>query len=171
MNTFNKQSGMTLIELIVVIAVGAIIVAGTFALVPLVMGGSENQSEIRNISVVTSGITTAFENENTYADLDDAYVIGASFLPETYKFNAAGTEVRHRLGNGGSVTFAPATISVANDAFSITYDNVPSDSCQSIVQALYNRFNEVTVDGAAISGPADITSNCADGVAIVFTRL
>ena len=85
---------------------------------------------------------------------------------------------------GGLVVLAPATLGggAADNAFSISYANVPGEVCTKLVTSAGAQFDQVTVGGTPVKifgsnvvNPVLTATNCnADagtGVPIVFTSL
>lgn len=153
-----RQGGYTLPELII----GAL-VAGALALIffgayKYFVVDAKVKAEISNQQLISGAIRDDWKASNDYAGLSAAGMIIRKRVPEKMITNAT---LQNRWG--GSVSVDPGSINGGtNNAFSITYNNVPVDACLNFVAGAVDGYAQVTIDGTAVKTP---TSSYNQGTA------
>lgn len=173
-NFKKKQSGFTLVELGIVVAIAAVIIGISLVVVPGLLASTRANAEVSELPAIATKIQRAYANQPNYATLTHSTVVGLKVFPES---SVAGTVVTNRWG--GLVTIAPfaAGLLSANDAFTFTTTGVPSVECVQVVQSLERSARAIAVgavqvkaDAAALN-LATLGTNCglSNSNTLVFT--
>lgn len=153
----SSTQGMSLIELLLVVGLAAIILAGMFVAYNKVQSTNAANTESANISTLRAGIKNLYGTTSNYSGVTEVILLQARVVPDSMR-TAAGTTINNSFG--GAVTVAPATFAGnANSAFAITYPNVPVDVCAKLVVAVSQSFNLVTVNGTTVKNTSTATGN------------
>ena len=170
-----RQSGFTLVELGIVVAIAAIIIGIGLVVVPSILASTRANAEISELPTITTKIQRAYANQPNFAALTQAGIVNLNVFPESVVNKTAGT-IANRWG--GAVTIAPATLKQANDAVAITSADIPTAECLQIGQGVEGAMRKITVgttvvkaDGVSAADPAALGTACnaAATVSMIFT--
>jgi type II secretory pathway pseudopilin PulG len=103
------------------------------------------------ILTMTAEAQKLYGNNNQYGQVTTAIAVQGNIVPA--RLRIAGTNTAQNKYNG-AITFAPATITSANDSLTMTYANVLKDDCQDVVNAVQALMRQVQVAGTDVK-PAD----------------
>jgi prepilin-type N-terminal cleavage/methylation domain-containing protein len=166
--------GLTMVELSVVLVIGALLLAAVF------IGFRANQarSEVRlNTSLVTeiaAELQAKFGRTGQYANTTVALAVQSRAIPE--ELRVAGTNTAQN-GYGGLIALAAQTCTVANDCLDLTWPQVPQSQCMDLVIATQSVARRITVNGVAVKALdgvlnlATLATNCeaVGAPAVVFS--
>ncbi len=121
------QKGFSLLELLLVVAVGAVLILAGLAAYRLVSENNNVNEALRLLNTLKQQIQTAYQGEGEYSGdvlitLRDLRAFPAGVL------NAAGDTANHPFG--GTITFA-----VDDQTFDINYNGIRRSACIAIGQA------------------------------------
>lgn len=155
-----KMRGFTLIELGIVLTIIAIL--ALFA-VPRVQGylysgrvqptASETAAavaQLRSLAASNGAVTQPYLAATGLTMLHFATALRdrSNALIPTVGADAAGSSVVHRLGATGSlIAFAPAQVTLAGDAFTLSFPTVNGAACADFAAALQVQARAVTITG------------------------
>lgn len=162
------QSGMTLIEMIMLLSIAGIII--TFAIINFsdVLGTSETQSAQQNLLNVRISISEAYSSETNYSSLSNSEAINLKAVPSSI---IRGTTLQNSFG--GTITLAPN--SSDNQFFDITYTSIPEAACAKMALLSRGEWQSVSVNGSDIpqtgsGGTTAAASACTSGSnTIIYT--
>ena len=164
-----SQKGFSLLELLLVVAVGAILILAGLAIYRNVTNQTQVNEASRLVNVLKQEAQKLWQGEGTYGAVGDdmnEVLINANAVPNRY---ITGTDaINSPFDTDVEVTSAGTT-------FTITMEAVPQGACINL-GTLYNAndpdFASVSIDGTAQIAP-DVTfvnANCAaGGVDMVWT--
>lgn len=185
-----SNKGFTLTEILLVVGFIALAGIGVYVVYNKVQTGNAANTEARNIDAIRAGVKNIYGATVNYTNLTNKVLLDARVVPDNMRAGNSGTAIINSFG--GTVTVAPVTFNAGpgntNNAFSITYTNVPVDVCSKLVSVAAPGFNKVAIGtgtGTEVKNTAgangnelDIaaaTSNCAaaagTGAEIEFTSL
>lgn len=160
------QSGVTLIELTVTLAVFAALIALAVPIGNVLLGNTEVQGQKTRLTTIQRNVQDLFSGRSNYANLDTSAAIDASVFP---KDMVSGSSVVHAWGADVTVEAANDTNGNADRAFEVTWEQVPEDACTDM--ATGSSAVEVSINGSAVSDsdgsvdPTQAGSQCAGGEA------
>lgn len=172
-----KKKAIGLIELLIVIVIGAIVVATVLRTVSSINEKNALTNETNNVPLYMNAIDRILVKQGeTTAGLDNDFMITSGAIPKGVVFNEATGEIRNQFG--GTIVFsdAGATSAISKD---ITYTQVPRrDICIDFVNNSKGfGFDEIEVDGNTLDlttmSSADLTPACNSGtdtLTVVFTK-
>lgn len=171
-----KQKGFSLIEILVVLAVIAILVGGIVAAVQGLNSDAEVSNEARNINTMSDRVKKMY-GSSAFTGLTTAVAWDGGIFPDALTEAAGASNAGGIHSWKGLVTIASATLNgIANGGYAITYATVPGESCLDLVTSVEGRFDEITVAGTPVKAfngvlnRATAATNCAaNTVALVFT--
>jgi type II secretory pathway pseudopilin PulG len=143
-----KYAGFNALELMMVLAVIAI---GIGVAIRTMSGNSNKQNTnqmVSDITALVNNVKNAYTSSTSgYSNLTTTSAIEASLIPTDLKVPTGGTTIQNQF-QGGTVEVA----SVNNgEAFSVTYTNVPSAICNSVITSLGgSSFVSITVNGTSV---------------------
>lgn len=167
------QKGFTLVEVAIVVAVGALLLIGV-SQAPTIIANNRANAEIAELPQVVANIQKIYANRSNFVGIDNAQVIGLKAFPEDRVDGAASLLSRW----GESITVAPADVGTGTDnGVSLTYALVPSAECINVIQGVEGRFYTIEVAGTEVKtdgGDLDLAAlstqcNSDTEVGIVYT--
>ena len=141
-----KSLGITLIEALLAIAVGAVLIIGAIAFYMSASADTQTSTANQQVQAVVSNIRALYSSQSSYTGLDNTIAVQGKVFPSTM-VTGASTPATALVRNPwkGNVVVAPVTTVAAGDSFSVVYPNVPQDACIKLVSS------GATVGGAVIS--------------------
>ena len=137
-----NKSGITLIEALAVIGLGALLIASGLIL----FGNAQDQNRIKNETTNLSNVLKRMEevfSEDDITGITMAEMVTAGVFNDSMKINAAGDTVYNSWN--GTVTVTPQDFAT----YDVVYTSVPVDEvCIDFVKATRKvGFDEITVGG------------------------
>jgi len=148
------QQGFTLLEMMMVIVISLLMMAGVFGLVSMAMGNSKVKDAQQNISTIRMGVQNLYSGQPNYSGLSNTIAENAGIFPDKL-IKSAGT-IKNAWN--GDVTIAPNS---DPSKFDVTYKSVPQEACMKL--AVLSGFDEITVGGTGVNDIAGASSECASG--------
>lgn len=161
------ESGFTLLELLLVVGVGALLLVGGIATYRQVTSGNQTNEAQRELQRVTSSVRTAYQSQNDYSGLDTDTAIQLGVFPGL----ATGTTPTNPFGGDTTV------VENGTDArlFDLEMTDVPEAACIRLGTSIQDpaELDNLDIGGTAVTVPAsiaDVTAPCAGApVDITFT--
>lgn len=142
------QHGFTLVELIVVIAIGFGIIFLAMTKIPQVLANSRASGEITELPGVTAEMQRIASNRPNWSTFTlDALIRNNAFPENRVTVPSSGAATAQNRW-GGAVTFASGTISNTGDIGRIVSTAVPQRECKTVVLGVAQVFRRVYIDGA-----------------------
>lgn len=160
---FQRQAGATLIEIIMVVALIAIITIGALVYYNTAQDGSRVQESVGNITALSAVIRNQFSTQGDYNGISETVVMKFGGVPESMLVRTGTTpkNLKHPWNNGtGAVTVSPATTTATDDSFEITLVKIPAKLCNDLVSKTYRHFLKTEVGSTAVSSVATIAGAC-----------
>lgn len=145
-----KQRGVTLIELVVVIGIAALIVVTAMSFFSSASDSNKIKDEVANIGTLNANINRLYTSATDYSNISIDLLRQAGAVPKNM---IKGTTVQNKWG--GAVTIAAA--GTGNSRYDLTYANVPGEACTQMVAAVYAAFEKVTIKGTVVHDPNNNT--------------
>lgn len=178
-----NKKGFTLVEILLVVGFIAIASIGIYVVYAKVNAGGQANAEARNLDVLRAGIKNLYGANKNYDKITEEVVNQAGITPDAMN---RGKSIINTFG--GAVTVKSADMGKgSNNAFEITYENVPPDVCAKLAPTAGAQFDTLTVGSSEAKkygdnqiDPAMIAAGCnagaagvnkADGVTITFGSL
>lgn len=137
------QQGFTLIEIAVVVAIiGAVL--GLFIGGRYITSWWNGKGEGDYVSGALNCARASWQS-NTFTGVTLAALVNNNCFPESVSTGKGTAGASANNVFGAAYVVAPATVSVANDAVSITSANVPSASCNAVVKTVASIASTITV--------------------------
>ncbi len=124
-----RQKGVTMIELSVVLVVGALLAAAVF------FGLQSNQRRVElsdNTAAITeiiSSLKKNFGRANQYATMTTALAVQSRAIPDNLRLTATTAQNSY----GGAITVGPVACVAVNDCASLLWPSVPRAQCMDLV--------------------------------------
>lgn len=145
------QAGLTLIELLIALAISAILLVGAFYGYQAVWG-AKGQNDGQLLAQAAQCARNIYSNAPDFTGISASNLAASSCFPAG---NVSGTSPNFTVkdSNGYVLTAAPATLTTTNDAVSFTLSAIPKDLCSQILPALAPAASQMTA-GPAGNGSA-----------------
>jgi major structural subunit of bundle-forming pilus len=159
-----RQRGLTLIEAAMVLAISTLVVAGIMVFFQSASINSKTNEAMNQLSSLQSNVRSLYSSQPTYNGLNSELLINASGVPNKM---VNGTALTHAFNAEAAV--APASVgSGANNAFTVTYSDIPSEACVSMAtKDLGTGLVSLSVGGSNIPlspiNLADVNTACGSG--------
>lgn len=166
LNFKSKNSGFTLLEILLVIGVVAVFGVVVYATLDKVNSANAAKKEVDNLSILRAGIANGYSGQSGYPGLTALVTINGKFAPDSM-VNAAGTGLINSWG--GAITVTPVKFpssATANNAFQIVYPLVPAKSCNKFVSDVASSFNRVTIGTTVVKDDSVATTKNLDVAAL-----
>ena len=166
-----KGKGFTMIELLIGVAFIAIAGLAVLALYNRMQSSANADETRKQILAVQTGIREQYPNANK-TGLNIGTLVTAKKIPEPM-VNGAGASNKW----GGAVTVAVASVNGGtNNGYAISFADVPSGECNSVVTGLLSNFPEIAVGATTVKDAAttpdsdDIANACDNDTNLVVVR-
>lgn len=153
----NKEGGFSLLELLLVVGVGALLLLAGIATYRLVTQGTSVNEAVRVLTTIKEKTQRAFQGQRGYG------TSGADLVPTLVTMKAFPAGVldgddipRHSWG--GEIDIE---VNTNSQQFDITFNGVPTDACVNLgttFDADDTDFVELSVGGAAVTGELNATT-------------
>lgn len=169
-----RQTGATLIEIIMVVALIAIITIGALTYYNSASESSKVQEAVGGLTGLSAVIRNQFQSQGDYQGLTEALVFRSTNVPVNMKSVVNTDNLRHPWSQtAAAVLVAPAASPYAN--FTITFAELPRGACVEITSKVYKSFTSMTVNGTTVTpttGAATASLACTDTNTnvLVFTQ-
>jgi prepilin-type N-terminal cleavage/methylation domain-containing protein len=151
--TTNRESGFTLLELLLVIGVAALLLIGAIATYRLVTDGNKTTDSIRMLLSVRQETETMAEQQGgLYTGI--AFATGTSNTASPMVTSGILRDKQKNPFNGNITIATTADAGGTADAnLNVTFDNVSQSGCSKLAQAINspNEIIKVTINGTAYS--------------------
>lgn len=164
-----RQTGMTLIEIIVVLAIGALIIGGALSLYSNASSAQASNQMNSDLTAVRASVKSIYSTQGGYGTASlNSVLINAQKVPTT--MSVSGTTINHAL-NGTLV------VNGATNNFTMTTSNIPTDVCVALLSAA-SGFTSIQVGSNAARtafpiSPSTASTDCSAAAtqSIVFTAV
>lgn len=162
----NHAGGFTLVELIVVIAIGFGIIFLAMTQVPRALANSRASGEIAELPGIAAEMQRVAANRPNWSTFTMDSLVRNNAFPDnrtTVPTSGAATATNRW---GGAVTFASGTLVTAGDIGRLVSNSVPKRECKSVVVGVAQVFRRVYVDGSNSGTVGAGTLVKGDGAAV-----
>jgi prepilin-type N-terminal cleavage/methylation domain-containing protein len=151
MKLMKKKHGFSLLELLLVVAVGAVLLLAGLAVYRNVTQNANVNEAMRLLNVIKQETQRLFQGEGEYGTADlNSLLQNANVIPSSA---LNGTEIRHPFND-------TVTVTGVDDTFTILFRNVPRAACISLGQS-YNGddpdFVQLEIRTTTITGDVSVT--------------
>jgi hypothetical protein len=157
-----KQKGATLLELVMFIGLAALILIGGVSWYITASEGQRISDEVSNVNAITALVRNTYTTQNNFSGLTNSVITRSSQFPDKMRIAGDTSRIKSGWENNG-VALAPATILVANDAFTITYLDVPEGPCIDFATRTFRFYERTRVNATVITSVANVATACVAG--------
>lgn len=156
--------GVLSIEMLVILAVIAIMVITIFLNAGSLFGKNETSNELANVQDIMTNTRTLLKTQGVYDFSDSSAMMGALIefggVPKSMTVVGESTSGSATLINtwGGSVTLAPAASSGGKTGFTLTYEKVPQQACATLATKVSQAVAETAINGSSTVGTVSATT-------------
>lgn len=147
------QRGFTLIEVLIVIALVAVMLGAVFAVANRVNVQSTLSDFSSNMTLMASETRTAFRPQGTFVGVNPSVLIGMGIVPPSM---VSGSAIVTPWA-GSTVEVAPEMVSVAGDAVRFTVSGIPGAQCAAFVAAMEPAFARIRVGPTNVKNMTAVT--------------
>lgn len=168
---FKRQAGATLIEIIMVVALIAIITIGALTYFNSASESSKVQESVSALTGLSAVVRNQFQSQGDYNGLTESLLFRSTNVPVSIKSTVNADQLRHPWSQtAASVLVVPAGSPYAT--FTITFAELPRGACVEITSKVYKNFEGMTVNGTSVTpttGAATASLSCTDTNTNVLT--
>jgi Tfp pilus assembly protein PilE len=140
------QAGLTLLELALVLLVGAILIAGAVLLYSQNLRSTSINANVQAIQSISGKIKQKYGVLGQYGDITTANAAQNGIFGDlrVVGSNTAVTPFSTQI------TVAPATLSATNDSVLLTWPGTPSAQCSDIVVGVQSALRQISVGNTEV---------------------
>ncbi|QOU76430.1 hypothetical protein JAB4_059300 (plasmid) [Janthinobacterium sp. HH102] len=172
-----KQRGISAIQIMLGVLVGALVLIGGLSLLRWVDSAKVNNdlSELNDLKART--VSYALNHNGSFSGVTQETIIGLDFFPSNRVSGASGSRVVQNQWKG-LITVAPATTATANDSLLFTYTGITSAACKELSLKAAQLAAAISVGGTPVKpslgtlNEATMITSCDQGndnVTIAYT--
>lgn len=135
-----EEGAITVAETLIALGVGAAVLAAVFAGVPAVMESRNASNGLSGLAQAATSVRMTFGSRNNFNGLTTELASRLSGFPRSFR---SGSRVIHPWG--GTINVAGAS-----DNFTITFNDLPTGACSSMVASSLELADSVTVGGTTV---------------------
>lgn len=169
---FRRQTGATLIEIIMVVALIAVITIGSFMYYNSASQASKVQEALTGLDAISQIIQNQYATSTNYSGLTEGVVVNSGSVASNIKSSVAGNLKHPWSAVAAAVTIGvnPAAVPAAS-SFLITYTLVPQGACVDLVSKAFNKYPLIRVNGTSITNAGVSSVACTTtSNTIAFTQ-
>ncbi len=150
----NNAKGFSLIEILLVVGFVALASVGVYTIYNKVQVTNQANQEARNIDLIRAGVKSLYGSKTNFGTVTNTVVNQGRITPENMRDTDTTNLTNIFNSFGGTVTVAPGTLGsgAANNAFIITYSNVPAAICIKLASAGGAQFDQVSIGADIVTG-------------------
>lgn len=170
--SYRRASGATLIEIIMVVALIAIITIGSFLYYNSASQASKVQEALSGLEAISTIVDNMYATSANFSGLTEAVVVNSGSVQSNIKSTVVGNLKHPWDSTAAAVTLGvnPAAVPVAS-SFLITYTLVPQGACVDLVGKAFNKFPAIRVNGTSIANAGTAATACSNTTnTIAFTH-
>ncbi|WP_413499874.1 type 4 pilus major pilin [Buttiauxella gaviniae] len=146
MKNKKRNIGFSLLEMLLVLAVSAVIVIAAFMIYPKISASQKIDNDTKLLSVINSGIKSIYTSTANYDGLSvktaiDAHIIPDDNVEDGLIWNSWGANVQIEPYYDGS--------------YYIAFENISPDACSKFVAQAGSSYFKILVDGTEIKNTAN----------------
>ncbi|HGB3840603.1 TPA: type 4 pilus major pilin [Salmonella enterica subsp. enterica serovar Sandiego] len=146
MRLHTRTKAFSLLEMMLVLAVAAVLVIGVFMIYPKVSSSQKIDSDMKLLSTINGGIKGIFASKANYDGLSTDMVIKAQLVPED---NIEDGQIWNAWG-------ATVLIDAWYDgSYRIGFENISPDACPKFISQAGASFFKIQVEGTEVKNTAD----------------
>ena len=138
-----KNVGFTLIELMITLGVISVLSAGTYVGYRIYQTREQTNTAVQSSRTLATTLMQTYGRTGSFANLSTQDIIHGKLFPA----NLSVSNQTLQSPWGGSVAVAPA---VSNEAYALTWGQVPSGICSNMVSQLNRNFAEIQINGQVV---------------------
>ena len=142
-----ERGAITIAETLIALGVGATVLAVVFAAVPALIASRNANNALNGLAQAATSVRMTFGPRNNYTGLTDDLASSLAGFPRQF---ISGSNLRHPWG--GAIAFAPVTDNIQR--FAITFKDMPSDACATLVMSTMDLATLITVGTTTVNNLA-----------------
>ena len=165
-----QQRGLSILGALFALVIGALLTIVTVNAFQDSQRKTRVSAALQDIQTMSADLQKNFGSANQYVALTTAAAVQTGIVPA--RLRVAGTNTANSSYNG-AITFAPDTITVANDSALMSFANVPREDCADLVFGSEQLARRVVVAGVVVKAndavlvPATLATQCDSAARVV----
>lgn len=166
-----KQTGITLVETAIALAIAAVVVSAAFAGFQANARRSETRDNSQLVSEMIADTKQLFGPTNRYSELTTEVAISSRVIPNNLHVpGAAGAASTAAINSYGGPVTIEAAVAGSNDQAKMVFGNIPQNQCADLALSVERAVNGMVIVAAGSGATTTKADSEAAGVAKVNTN-
>lgn len=151
MITKTNKKGFSLIEIILVVAIGLVLIIAAFVMYPKIQSNQRAINESKNVGVIKAGVRALYKGKATYTGLSNTILVEAGAIPDNMTVKGDTSKIISSYGSPMRIYASDyGTSKAVGSTFTIIYMNITNDDCAKLVPLIAGEMSAIQINALRV---------------------
>lgn len=151
MITKTNKKGFSLIEIILVVAIGLVLIIAAFVMYPKIQSNQRAINESKNVGVIKAGVRALYKGKATYTGLTNTILVEAGAIPDNMTVKGDTSKIISSYGSPMRIYASDyGTSKAVGSTFTIIYMNITNDDCAKLVPLIAGEMSAIQINSLRV---------------------